>query len=143
MARNTNRQGADFELDIMHYLAGCTCEATYKSPKHIGWRGFGYDCARSSGSHGAVDVFAIGAWIGGGVLGLAKRTLYIQAKITNPMISPAERRKVVDWAGRSGALPLVGYKLEDATTGRVRPHFRLLTGTGPRDWVVWEPGEDS
>ncbi len=120
MARNTNRQGANFELEVMHYLEP-----------------FGYDCLRSSGSRGAVDVVAV-----------SKRAyqrnslLFIQCKITNPVIPPAERLKVQDLALRAEALPLVAFKTKDAVTDRVRPHFRLLTGPGPKDWVAWEPGED-
>lgn len=126
--KNWNRSGAAFELDIMHYLAGCACEATHKTPRHAGWRGFGYDCLRSSGSRGAVDVVAIGSSL-----------LFVQAKISKPVISPADRRRVQGLALRAGALPLVAYRAQDVSTGRVRPHFRLLTGPGPKDWVPWEP----
>lgn len=133
MARNTTRQGADFELDVMHYLAGTLPEK---------WGpGFGYDCLRSSGSRGAVDVVAVGpepyhCYKCGPVV------LFIQCKITNPVIPPAERLKVQDLALRAAALPLVAFKAKDETTGRVRPHFRQLTGPGPKDWLPWEPGED-
>jgi hypothetical protein len=143
MARNTNRQGANFELTVMHYLDGCACEVSLKAPKHQGWRGFGYDSARSSGSRGKVDVFSIGTpsdrWLKWG----RPTVLLIQCKITNPLISPADRRALRDLAERAGALPLVAYSGKDATTGRVRPHFRLLTGLGPHDWVPWEPGEEN
>jgi hypothetical protein len=155
MARNTNRQGADFELEIMHYLAGCACEAKYARPRHVGWRGFGYDCLRSSGSRGAVDVVAVPDFpypkasgrdrlYDADMLGDTHLPpLFIQAKITNPLLSPAERRNVRGLALRAGALPLVAYKAKDETTGRVRPHFRLLTGPGPKDWTPWEPGDDA
>jgi hypothetical protein len=146
MARNTNRQGADFELEIMHYLAGCSCEANYSRPRHVGWRGFGYDCLRSSGSRGAVDVVAIGSvdetdeYVR--MYGIRPDVLFIQAKITNPVISPGDRRRVQDLALRAGALPIVAHRAKDESTGRVRPHFRLLTGPGPKDWVMWEAGAD-
>lgn len=145
MAVNTTRQGANFELDVMHYLAGCACETTRKTPVHVDWRGFGYDVLRSSGSRGAVDIVAIGpetgewarkAW------GIRPDLLFIQCKISRPQISPYERARVQDLATRAGAVPLVAYRAQDTTTGRMRPHFRLLTGPGPKDWLLWEPGED-
>lgn len=138
MARNTTRQGAGFELDVMHYLAGTL-------PERWG-PGFGYDCLRSSGSRGAVDVVAVGStdttdhW--NRMYGIEPLLLFIQCKITNPVIPPADRLKVQDLALRAGALPLVAFKAKDETTGRVRPHFRQLTGPGPKDWLPWEPGED-
>lgn len=141
MAVNTTRQGANFELDVLHYLTGCECATTRKTPVHVGWTGFGYDCLRSSGSRGAVDVVAVGQF-------RPNRTfhpnilLFIQCKITNPNIGPVDRNRVQDLATRAGAVPLVAYRAQDTTTGRMRPHFRLLTGPGPKDWLLWEPGED-
>lgn len=147
MARNTTRQGAGFELDVMHYLVGCKCEETNAQPKHIGWRGFGYDAGRSSGSRGKVDVWGVppvpheaefpdGSW-------LVTRMVFIQCKITNPIIPPADRIALINLARRGGALPIVAYKLKDWQTQRRRPHFRRLTGPGPTEWLPWEPGEDS
>lgn len=154
MARNTTRQGAGFELEIMHYLSGCQIrEEPCNRRNHAGWTGFGYDCMRSSGSKGKIDVYAIGPkpwrelWenphtipVPGGPL------LHIQAKVTTAALrtplSPAERAVMLELAERAGAVPLTSSKAKDAVTGRVRPHFRRLTGTGPRDWVAWEPGED-
>lgn len=131
----------------MHYLAGCECESTHKTPKHVGWRGFGYTALRSSGSRGAVDVVAVPRAktlrTPLGPILTAGTTLWIQCKITNPLISPAERAAVTDLAFRAGGVPLVSYRAQDTTTGRVRPHFRRLTGTGPKDWVPWEPGRDT
>lgn len=131
MARNTNRQGANFELAIMHYLE-----------EH------GYTCLRSSGSKGKVDVVAVGPEQTefDKRYKLVDSLLFVQAKITaTPLrspLSPAERQELMDLALRAGALPLTASKAKDETTGKVRPHFRLLTGPGPRDWVAWEPGED-
>lgn len=138
MARNTTRQGANFELDIMHYLAGCRCEETHATPKHRGWRGFGYDAGRSSGSRGKVDVWAIGALTGGEPL------LLIQAKtsIKAASLSPADREGLRDLGLRSNGLPLVAFKATDLETGHYRPHFRQLTGLGSKDWELWTPGED-
>lgn len=135
MARNTTRQGADFELAIMHYLAGTMPEK---------WGpGFGYDCLRSSGSRGAIDVIAIGP--------LRKyecgadpdaETLFIQAKRNKPYLKPEERLAVMNLALRAGAVPLLSWLTEDETTRLKRPHFRILNGPGPNDWAPWEPGED-
>lgn len=134
MARNTNRQGANFELDVMHYLAGT-------KPERWGG-GFGYDCLRSSGSRGKVDVVAVGPEKRWSHESRPGQMLFVQCKITNPLISPAERIGIQDLALRAGALPLVAYKALDIVTGRVRPHFRKLTGPGPKDWLLWQPGED-
>jgi Holliday junction resolvase len=110
-AVNTTRQGAAFELQIMEHL-----------------RDRGYTVLRSSGSKGAVDVVAVGD----------PHTLWIQAKITNPVIPPAERRAVIDLVDRINlagavALPLVAYR----SGGRV--HFRELTGPGASEWESFEP----
>jgi hypothetical protein len=84
-ARNTNRQGAGFELMIMRDLTR-----------------YGYIAHRSSGSRGAVDVVAVGA----------ETTLWIQAKITATVIPPEERRSVIDLAERVGAsaIPMSAYR---------------------------------
>lgn len=140
MARNTARQGAGFELDVMHYLTGCNCETTHAVPRHIGWRGFGYDAGRSSGSRGKVDVWAVPPEDG---LVPPQPMIFIQCKITNPLIPPAERIALINLARRGGALPVVAHRAKDRNTHRVRPHFRRLTGPGPKDWAPWEPGEDS
>lgn len=143
MAINTTRQGANFELDVLHYLTGCECATTRKTPVHVDWRGFGYDCLRSSGSRGAVDVVAVGPeYMQDPEDSLYGPLLFIQCKITKSNIGPADRNRVQDLATRAGAVPLVAYRAKDTTTGRMRPHFRLLTGPGPKDWLSWEPGED-
>lgn len=105
-AKNTNRQGANFELQIMAYL-----------------RERGYDVLRSSGSRGAVDVVAVGDF----------HVLMIQAKITNPVISPAERSAVRAIARRADAVPLVAHR----DNGSVL--FRELTGDGPKEFEHFEP----
>lgn len=145
MARNTNRQGANFELDVMHYLAGTL-------PDRWG-PGFGYTCLRSSGSKGQIDVLAIGSKdvLHNGSLSepweVHPNLLFIQCKITcTPLrvpLSPAARMNLMDLALRAGALALTASKALDERTGRVRPHFRQLTGPGPKDWLPWEPGEDN
>jgi hypothetical protein len=140
MAVNTNRQGANFELEVMHYLCGCACETSHRAPKHVGWRGFGYDGIRSSGSAGAADIILVPPARPG--VTYYGPLLFIQCKINQKRasLSPAERRAVVDLADRGCGRAVTAFRAKDETTGRVRPHFRLLIGTGPRDWVPWEPG---
>ena len=135
MARNTTRQGANFELKVMHDLE-----------EH------GYTCLRSSGSRGAVDVVAVAPLLGPKWLAEpSEKLLFIQCKITNPVISPAERLAVQDLSLRAGALPLVAYWAK-APTGTLTAYgrelslmqvcYRQLTGPGPKDWAHWAPGED-
>lgn len=145
MAKNTNRQGANYELDVMHYLAGTKPE--------VWGPGFGYDCLRSSGSKGKIDVVAIGSKnvLQNGELSepweVRPNLLFIQCKITaTPLrspLSPAARMHLMDLALRANALALTSSKQLDIVTGRIRPHFRQLTGPGARDWLPWEPGEDN
>lgn len=126
MARNTTRQGANFELKVMHDLEGHE-----------------YTCLRSSGSRGAVDVVAVAPFsefLTG--LVITGHPLFIQCKITNPVIPPYERNAVQDLATRAGAVPLVAHWAADAATGLMRVHYRQLTGPGPKDWEHWTPGED-
>jgi len=127
VARNTTRQGANFELKVMHDLE-----------EH------GYTCLRSSGSRGAVDVVAVtpvGGWVDK-YMHDSCGLLFIQCKITNPVIPPYERNAVQDLATRAGAVPLVAHWAKDPATGLMRVHYRQLTGPGPRDWAHWAPGED-
>lgn len=105
-AKNTNRQGANFELQIMAHL-----------------KQRGYDVLRSSGSRGAVDVVAIGD----------RHILMVQAKITNPVIAPVERKAVRAIAARADAVPLVAYR----DNGKVL--FRELTGDGPKEFEPFTP----
>jgi Holliday junction resolvase len=127
VARNTTRQGANFELKVMHDLE-----------EH------GYTCLRSSGSRGAVDVVAVVPLLGPRWLAEpSEKLLFIQCKITNPVIPPAERLAVQDLALRAGALPLVAFQETDRVTRRVFIKYRQLTGPGPKDWVHWAPGEDN
>lgn len=134
MAKNTTRQGADFELSIMHYLAGTM-------PEKWG-AGFGYDCLRSSGSRGAIDVIAVGQMRSYARLPMPGPLLFIQAKRNKPYLSPADRMRVQNLALRARAVPLLSFMAKDPETGRVHPHFRILNGPGPNDWAPWKPGED-
>jgi hypothetical protein len=146
VARNTTRQGASFELAAMHFLAGCQGgERPCKDPQHALYEGHEYTCLRSSGSRGAVDVVAVGQapteWERK-AYGAGPDLLFIQCKITNPVIPPAERMALQDLALRAGAVPLVAFKALDRVTGRITIKFRRLTGPGPKDWAPWAPGED-
>ena len=146
MARNTTRQGADFELAVMHFLAGCQGgDKPCKDPQHATYDGYGYDCLRSSGSRGAVDVVAVGPdekFVGNDRVEYGGPLLFVQCKVTNPVIPPAERIAIRDLALRAGAVPLVAFKAKHENTGRIGIKFRSLTGPGPKDWEPWTPGED-
>lgn len=123
MARNTNRQGANFELKVMHDLE-----------EH------GYECLRSSGSRGKVDVVGV---IGNRGWSEWAHLLFIQVKLSNPLISPAERIGIQSLALRAGAVPLVAYGVPDGPRGGRTVHYRVLTGPGPKEWAPWAPGKDS
>lgn len=123
-ARNTNRQGANFELAVMHDLAGSP-DGTHP--------GYGYRALRSSGSRGAVDVVAVGPAQDHANWPWADALVFIQCKISSPVIPPYERAAVIDLATAAGAVPVVAYKVD----GRIE--YRRLTGPGPKDWVYWFP----
>jgi hypothetical protein len=107
-ARNTSAQGRNFENQIQHDLER-----------------FGYRTMRSAGSKGAADVVAFGA----------RTILFVQAKISQGTVSPAERRGVLALAD---LYPTIGVPLT-ATKRSVWTDYRLLTGPGPKDWTPWEP----
>lgn len=122
MARNTTRQGANFELSVMADL-----------------HERGYTCLRSSGSRGAVDVIAVSTERPGAVL-------FIQCKITKPVIPPAERFAVQSLAVAAGALPLVAFKTRyqgSDNRHRTAISYRELTGPGPKEWREWVPPEQT
>jgi len=131
---NTARQGAAFERRVIHDLTP-----------------YGYDCIRSAASKGKVDVVGIGAWSecpidtdhhcvdGNNPTGL----LFVQCKLTDPQIGPADRAALLDWSARAGATPLVASWSEHNVTGLMAVHYRRLTGPGPKQWEPWAPGEDT
>lgn len=91
----------------------------------------GFLTARCAGSKGSVkfDVFAChpagGAYV-------------VQCKLSDPMISPAERVGMITTANVIYAVPLVAYR----DKGKIR--FRELTGPGPKEWKPWSfPKEES
>jgi len=122
---NTARQGAAFERRIIADL-----------------KPHGYLCTRSAASKGAVDIVAVAepVWVGGDTY--ERDILGIQAKLSEPLLSPAERAAVQQWARWAGAVPLVSWWAPDETTGLMAVHYRRLTGPGPKDWELWAPGED-
>lgn len=121
MARNTAQQGAAFERRTIADLEQ-----------------YGYTCIRSAASKGAVDIVAVGPDWETCDYGL----LFVQCKLSNPQISPAERTTLNDLALRAGAVPVVAWWAKSETTGLKAVHYRRLTGDGPKDWVPWAPGED-
>lgn len=121
MARNTAQQGAAFERRTIADLES-----------------HGYTCIRSAASKGAVDIVAVAR---------SKDVepepmVFVQCKLSNPQISPAERVALNDLALRGGAVPVVAWWTKSETTGLKAVHYRRLTGDGPKDWVPWAPGED-
>lgn len=127
---NTAQQGARFERKVIHDLEP-----------------YGYDCIRSAASKGAVDIVAVApghddAECEGLFCAPGARTLFIQCKLSNPMISPKERRALWDLAQRAGALPIICHWAKSETTGLMAVHYRIMTGTEAREWLPWEPGED-
>lgn len=107
-AKNTSAQGRNFENQIQHDLER-----------------YGYRTMRSAGSKGAADVVAFGT----------RTILFVQAKISQGTVSPAERRGVLSLAD---LYPTIGVPLT-ATKRSVWTDYRLLTGPGPKDWTPWEP----
>lgn len=108
-AKNTAQQGARFEREVMAELEG-----------------HGYTCMRSAASKGAVDIVAVPDRP-------VLPVLWIQCKLSDPVIPPAERRSVLDIAHRANGMPLVAYRVDGRT------EFRELTGPGPAEWKYWFP----
>jgi Holliday junction resolvase len=90
----------------------------------------GFTTMRAAGSKGKIDVMAI----------RDDEQLFIQVKISDGLIKPAERRELIRLGRMAGATPLVAYKEETGEGNRVRVVFQQLTGTGPHDRMTWEPG---
>lgn len=107
---------------MTHYQNGATFERAIKASLEED----GYFAVRSAGSKGKVDIVAV----------KPGQLLFVQAK-TDGLISPAERAELLRIARRGEALPIVAYK---GTEGRRRPiRYRLLTGTGPKEFQDWSP----
>lgn len=124
---NTAQQGARFERRVIHDLEP-----------------HGYDCIRSAASKGAVDIVAVGSLrIYEDGSAPDAETLFIQCKLSNPMISPRERKALWGLAERAAALPIIAWWAKSETTGLMAPHYRIMTGTEPKEWLPWEPGEDN
>lgn len=128
---NTAQQGARFERACIAYLEKR-----------------GYDCIRSAASKGAVDIVAVGPGEPVNPNSLLREDtdsgplLFIQCKLSNPVIPPAERVAVLGLALRAGALPIVSWWARPEGERKMRPNFRILTGPGPKEWVPWEPGKE-
>lgn len=120
-AVNTSAQGRDLELAVMALL-----------------RERGWECMRSAGSKGIADVVAIPCspnlpW------------LLVQCKLTNPVISPAERLSLITLSVPCRAVPLVASRGDRGVGTRVQYReatgmwvlFRELAGPGPKEWIPW------
>lgn len=125
---NTAQQGARFERRVINEL----------TDDH------GYTCIRSAASKGAVDIVAYGP-LRTYELGEEPDAirLHVQCKLSNPLISPAERTALIGLSLRAGAIPIVCHWAKSETTGLMTVHYRQLTGPGPKDWAPWAPGEDN
>ena len=85
----------------------------------------GYECTRAASSKGVADVIAF----------KPGQCLLVNVKRTTPP-GPAERADLIRVAGYVAALPLVALKPKGQPIA-----YRLLTGVGPADWIVWTPDE--
>lgn len=110
-ARNTAQQGARFEREVIAYLEE-----------------LGYDCIRSAASKGAVDIVAVPPDVSS-----PPPMLFVQCKLSDPVISPAERTALLGLSVRGDALPIVAWRVDG------RPWFRMLTGPGPKEWTEFLP----
>lgn len=100
----------------------------------------GYTCLRSSGSRGAVDVVAVAKKVHPESWPL----LFIQCKITNPVIPPYEREAVLGLSTVALALPVVAYRDKDPDNARRKKIlYRELIGPGPKEWREWLPPEQT
>jgi len=87
----------------------------------------GYEVIRSAGSKGKVDLVAF----------KTGQILFVQNKL-NGLCPLSERKELVRLAGLVGALPIVAFRhKEGRAAAEVR--YRLLTGTGPYEYVKWLP----
>lgn len=111
---NWAQQGARFEREVRAHLES-----------------LGYDCMRSAGSKGVVDLVAVPGSdeaVGGASV------LFLQMKRSNPVLPPAERTALLGLCLRAGALPIVAWRPD--STG---PEYRMLTGPGPKEWELFNP----
>lgn len=103
---------------MSHYRSGADLE---RATRHA-LEADGYDVIRSAGSKGKVDLLAF----------KPGQILAVQCK-TNGLCPPAERTELIRLARILGALPIVAAKPVGT--------YRLLTGSGPKEWVAWTPDE--
>jgi hypothetical protein len=85
----------------------------------------GYECTRAASSKGVADVIAI----------KAGQVLLVNVKRTT-MPGPDERRALFAVAM---LLPGVGIPLVALKPARQSLTYRVLYGTGPKDWLPWAP----
>lgn len=104
---------------------------------HLG--SLGFDVIRSARSAGAADLVAVGD----------NTTLFVQVKLgehgrTFQMPSPAERRELLRIARRGhGGHALAVCHVPGAGARKPVTLYRALTGEGPKDWIDYEPKEQT
>lgn len=92
---------------------------------------YGFDVIRSAGSRGCMDLTAVGDDV----------VLLVQLKLGTygkpfVMPSPAERRELMRISRRLvNGVPVAACRIPGAGSRAPRTLYRLLTGTGPADWV--------
>lgn len=122
--------GREREHRFRDYLCGTPDDAPASRRRYpgFGWK----PLQRSAGSKGKVD----SSFYRPG------RLLLIQVKRSDPQVSPAERRaliEIADCLGMDRTLPVTACW---PVRARV-PSFRLLTGPGPKDWIPWDPEQET
>lgn len=116
-----------------HLFRDYLCGTDPDSPATRRFPGLGWtQLQRSAGSKGEVDCSFY----------RPGRLLLLQVKRTDPQVSPAERMmlvRIADALGIDRTLPVTG-----CWPARARvPSFRLLTGPGPKDWIPWDPAQET
>ncbi len=100
----------------------------------------GWTCMRAAGSKGVADVVAIPSRA-------VQPWLLVQCKLSNPVLSPADRLALTTLATPCRAVPLVACRGDRGEGTRVQYQkdtgmwvvFRELTGPGPKEWTEWDP----
>lgn len=114
---NWAQQGARFEREVRAHLES-----------------LGYDCLRSAGSKGTVDLVAVPPQCPDDSWPIRQPVLFLQMKRSNPVLPPAERTALLGLCLRAGALPIVAWRPDSSG-----PEYRILTGPGPKDWESFNP----
>lgn len=94
----------------------------------------GYDVIRSAASKGAGDLWAVHDG----------EAVFVQVKLGKhgepfKMPSPAERTELVRIALRAQGFPVAACVVPGAGSRKRAIGYRVLLGTGPKDWDTWLP----